>query len=147
MTGVGFDHVESKRPVLRRFEDRDLVPLPAYRNDPEVARYQGWESVTPRLKTYTAHTLAAHDGERMSGFVVLDGDCLSYPCVGPEYYGCGTGRPARLGLGRIGPGAFTLALAGNARALALYRGEGFAVARTFESENAGYPSVPASGWG
>ena len=42
MTGVGFDHVESERLVLRRFEDRDLASLLAYRNDPEVARYQGW---------------------------------------------------------------------------------------------------------
>jgi hypothetical protein len=40
--GIGFDRVESERLVLRRFEDRDRVPLLAYRNDPEVARCQGW---------------------------------------------------------------------------------------------------------
>ena len=65
----------------------------------------------------------------------------------PEYYGRGIGRPVRLGLWRIGPDAFTIALAGNVRALALYRSEGFAAARTFESKNAGYPSAPVSGWG
>jgi RimJ/RimL family protein N-acetyltransferase len=48
VTGVGFDHVESERLVLRRFEDRDLVSLLAYRNDPEIARYQGWKSVSER---------------------------------------------------------------------------------------------------
>ena len=48
MTGAGFVRVESERLVLRRFEDRDLAPLLAYRNDPEVARYQGWESVSER---------------------------------------------------------------------------------------------------
>lgn len=40
MPGVGFDRVESERLVLRRFEDRDLAPLLAYRNDPKVTRYQ-----------------------------------------------------------------------------------------------------------
>lgn len=48
MTGARFVRVESERLVLRRFEDRDLAPLLDYRNDPEVARYQGWESVSER---------------------------------------------------------------------------------------------------
>lgn len=34
--------LETGRLVLRRFEDRDLEPFMQYRNDPEVARYQGW---------------------------------------------------------------------------------------------------------
>jgi hypothetical protein len=38
-----------------------------------------------------------------------------------------------------GPGAFTIALAGNARALSLYESEGFVVTESFECENAGYP--------
>jgi RimJ/RimL family protein N-acetyltransferase len=33
---------------LRRFEDSDLGPFLAYRNDPEVARYQSWESCDER---------------------------------------------------------------------------------------------------
>jgi hypothetical protein len=33
-----------RRLILRRFEDSDLTPFVAYRNDPEVARYQGWDS-------------------------------------------------------------------------------------------------------
>lgn len=32
------------RLVLRRFQEADLEPLLAYRNDPEVARYQSWTS-------------------------------------------------------------------------------------------------------
>ena len=36
-------HLESPRLTLRRFRDADLVPLLAYRNDPEVARFQGWD--------------------------------------------------------------------------------------------------------
>jgi RimJ/RimL family protein N-acetyltransferase len=37
-------HFETPRLILRPFEDRDAVPFAAYRSDPEVARYQGWEA-------------------------------------------------------------------------------------------------------
>jgi RimJ/RimL family protein N-acetyltransferase len=39
----GFDRIESERLVLRRFEEVDLAPFLAYRNDPRVARYQDWD--------------------------------------------------------------------------------------------------------
>ena len=39
---VGRAALESERLSLRRLERRDLPMLLAYRNDPEVARYQGW---------------------------------------------------------------------------------------------------------
>ncbi len=35
--------LESNRLLLRQFQDSDLDAFWAYRNDPEVARYQGWE--------------------------------------------------------------------------------------------------------
>lgn len=38
--------VTSERLALRRFRAQDLEPFHAYRNDPEVARYQSWESLT-----------------------------------------------------------------------------------------------------
>jgi RimJ/RimL family protein N-acetyltransferase len=38
---------QSRRLVLRRFCQTDLGPFTAWRNDPEVARYQGWESCSP----------------------------------------------------------------------------------------------------
>src|ERR671916_2722740 len=40
--------LEAERVALRRFEDSDLAPFLAYRNDPEVARYQSWESCDER---------------------------------------------------------------------------------------------------
>jgi RimJ/RimL family protein N-acetyltransferase len=43
-----FDRLESERKALRRFKDSDLEPFLAYRNDPEVARYQAWESCSER---------------------------------------------------------------------------------------------------
>jgi RimJ/RimL family protein N-acetyltransferase len=46
MSGQEFARLESERLILRRFADSDLAPFLAYRNDPEVARYQAWESCT-----------------------------------------------------------------------------------------------------
>ncbi|MCC7360137.1 MAG: GNAT family N-acetyltransferase [Anaerolineales bacterium] len=38
--------IETPRLTLRRFQDADVAALAAYRNDPEVARYQSWESIS-----------------------------------------------------------------------------------------------------
>ena len=35
--------LETPRLILRRFETRDIATFAAYRADPEVARYQGWQ--------------------------------------------------------------------------------------------------------
>jgi aminoglycoside 6'-N-acetyltransferase len=43
--------LETPRLLLRRFRDDDLAPFLAYRNDPEVARYQSWESCSTREAT------------------------------------------------------------------------------------------------
>ncbi|MDQ3863269.1 MAG: GNAT family N-acetyltransferase [Actinomycetota bacterium] len=48
MSGAGFTRLVSERLILRRFKDSDITPFLAYRNDPEVARYQAWESCTER---------------------------------------------------------------------------------------------------
>jgi RimJ/RimL family protein N-acetyltransferase len=45
---LGFDRIESERLVLRRFEEADLAPFLAYRNDPRVAMYQAWDSYDER---------------------------------------------------------------------------------------------------
>ena len=45
MSEVTFTQIESKRLIHRRFKDSDLAPFMAYRNDPEVARYQSWDSL------------------------------------------------------------------------------------------------------
>jgi len=41
-----FEALESGRLLLRRFSETDLEPFLAYRNDPEVARYQDWEELS-----------------------------------------------------------------------------------------------------
>ncbi len=43
-----FTTIETERLILRRFRESDLASFMAYRNDPEVARYQSWESITRR---------------------------------------------------------------------------------------------------
>ena len=48
MGDAGFTRIESERLILRRFRDSDLAPFVAYRNDPEVARYQSWYSFDER---------------------------------------------------------------------------------------------------
>ncbi|MEW5868396.1 MAG: GNAT family protein [Chloroflexota bacterium] len=37
-------HWETPRLILRAFEDRDQHAFAAYRSDPQVAEYQGWEA-------------------------------------------------------------------------------------------------------
>lgn len=48
MAETTFMQLESERLILRRFRDSDLAPFVAYRNDPEVARYQSWDSFDER---------------------------------------------------------------------------------------------------
>lgn len=38
--------LETPRLRLRRLQDADLPIFMAYRNDPDIARYQGWESIS-----------------------------------------------------------------------------------------------------
>jgi len=45
MSETAFTRLESERLRIRRFKDSDLAPFMAYRNDPEVARYQSWNSL------------------------------------------------------------------------------------------------------
>ncbi len=84
----------------------------------------------------------ACSGEQVVGFVGVDGTYLSWLYVDPALYGQGIGRRLlRLGLRLIGPQAWTVALAGNTRALRLYESEGFQVVDTSSSANAGYPCM------
>jgi RimJ/RimL family protein N-acetyltransferase len=46
MGTTAFKKIETERLVLRRLADEDLGHFLAYLNDPEVARYQSWESYT-----------------------------------------------------------------------------------------------------
>ena len=43
---MSFNRLETSRLIIRRFAAVDLAALLAYRNDPEIARYQSWVSYT-----------------------------------------------------------------------------------------------------
>jgi RimJ/RimL family protein N-acetyltransferase len=45
--------LETERLFLRQFKESDLESFWVYRNDPEVARYQGWDIPYPREKAIT----------------------------------------------------------------------------------------------
>ena len=46
MSMAVFTTLKTTRLRLRHFMDSDLALFMAYRNDPEVARYQGWEGIS-----------------------------------------------------------------------------------------------------
>jgi aminoglycoside 6'-N-acetyltransferase len=57
VTDVGFATLRTARLTLRRFRAEDAAALAAYRSDPEVARYQGWEP--PFLEEQAAAFIAS----------------------------------------------------------------------------------------
>ena len=76
---------ETARLRLRRLRDGDLPAFMAYRNDPEVARYQGWDGITePQACRFIAQQRDVRLGEPGQGCQVavalrdtdqLIGDC------------------------------------------------------------------------
>jgi RimJ/RimL family protein N-acetyltransferase len=51
------------RLILRQFIETDLGPFMAYRNDPNVARYQGWDGITEaQAQAFICEQQAAHPG-------------------------------------------------------------------------------------
>src|SRR5438270_14009420 len=46
MSSAHFTTIETSRLRLRHFRDADLPAFIAYRNDPMVAKYQGWEGIS-----------------------------------------------------------------------------------------------------
>ena len=107
-------------------DPRAFVPLDAEQDDAESFQ---------RSRKFVACM-----GEKIVGFVAVDGTYLSWLYVDPAYYGQGIGRRLlRLGVQCIGPQAWTVVLAGNSRARRLYESEGFQVVDTYDSTNAGYP--------
>lgn len=75
---------------------------------------------------------------RLLGFAGVDGGCVSWLYVHPKHHRRGVGRALlRHALRVAGADAWTITAAGNAAAIALFAGEGFAVTKEFEGEIAG----------
>lgn len=60
MEDPGFERLVTDRLVLRRFRAEDVPRFAAYRNDPEVARFQGWDVPYPEEEARAF--LAAQEG-------------------------------------------------------------------------------------
>jgi RimJ/RimL family protein N-acetyltransferase len=80
-----FTTLETTRLRLRHFGDSDLLAFMAYRNDPEVARYQSWESMNePEARAFIQEQKEIQPGIPGQGFQIaielketgeLIGDC------------------------------------------------------------------------
>ncbi len=91
---------------------------------------------------FESETVVACDGERVVGFVSFREAYITWLYVHPQYCRRGIGRMLlREAVRRCGPQAWVNTLAGNAPAIALYRGEGFDVVKRIASECEGYPCV------
>jgi RimJ/RimL family protein N-acetyltransferase len=105
--------LETPRLRLRRFREADLPLFMAYRNDPEVARYQGWDSISlPEAQAFIEEQRRIQPGVPGVGMQIaiewkatglLVGDC--YFCVQAD-----DSEQAELG--------YTLATAAQGRGLA-----------------------------
>jgi RimJ/RimL family protein N-acetyltransferase len=92
--------LETPRLILRSFEERDALPFTAYRSDPEVACFQGWEAPFPpeEAARFVAEMMRAHPGTPGAWYQVaielrseeeMIGDCAF--CVSTD------GRQAEIG--------------------------------------------------
>src|SRR3954447_10662311 len=91
---------------------------------------------------FEAETLVAWEGARVVGFVSFRGSYITWLYVDPGSYRRGIGRALlREAMKRCGPEAWVNTLAGNAAAIALYVGEGFAIVKRIDSDCDGYPCV------
>lgn len=78
--------------------------------------------------------------KQIVGFIGVDDAYLGWLYIHPDHYGNGIGRKLlQEGLKLIPGKAWTIALAGNAKAVNLYQSEGFVEVHRYQSDNAGYP--------
>jgi len=98
--------LETDRLHIRHFQDSDLEPFWAYRNDPDVARYQGWDVPYPREKAqeFIAEMKAKDPSVQGEWFQAVIEEMTSSELVGdaafylkkddPQaYIGCTIARP------------------------------------------------------
>jgi RimJ/RimL family protein N-acetyltransferase len=87
-----FEPIVTERLRLRRSEPRDAAAISAYRSDPEVHRYQGWERTDPEGVRQEIEQMARRQPGEPGGWVqltveereggVLVGDIGSSPAEG-----------------------------------------------------------------
>ncbi len=105
--------LETARLRLRRFQSDDLAPFMAYRNDPEVARYQSWESISlAEAQTFIEAERAAHLGNPGDGAQIAIELKESGKLIGDCYFRIEVDNPQQAEIG------YTLASGAQGRGLA-----------------------------
>ncbi len=109
----GWPTLETPRLRLRRFREADLPRFMAYRNDPEVARYQGWESISlPEAEAFIAAQRTIHAGVPGVGMQIAIESKDTGALVGDCYFCMSLDDPQQAELG------YTLATTAQGRGLA-----------------------------
>ena len=151
--------VSTARLLLRPFRDSDLAAFVRYRSDPEVARFQSWDDISPAaaavfLRTHLKPSLAKPGTWQQIAIALAPGDQLIGDIgfllredgrtaelgftVAPEHQGLGLAREALTGLMRALFARATLDRldavtdARNARAMRLLERLGFHVRASAE---------------
>lgn len=105
--------LETPRLRLRRFREADLPLFMAYRNDPEVARYQGWDSISlPTAQAFIAEQRRTQPGVPGVGMQIAIESKATGLLVGDCYFRIHAVDPEQAELG------YTLATAAQGRGLA-----------------------------
>lgn len=114
------------RLVLRRFDDTDLQPFVAYRNDPEVARYQSWSMLAPTdAQRFIREMKSARIGEPGEWFQIAIAERRTNRLLGDIGMCVDVERPTHMELG------FTLALTAQGQGYAREAVQAW-IARTFQ---------------
>ncbi len=113
--------------LLGSCDSRAFVPI---EQDPEVEHLRLCQKQVAILNDLVVGFVGIHEGY------------LGWLYVHPDYYGMDIGRKLlQTGLKLINGIAWTIALAGNTRAVDLYQSEGFSEVNRYESDNAGYACI------
>jgi RimJ/RimL family protein N-acetyltransferase len=163
-----FIPIATERLRLRRFKPADASALAAYRADPEVARYQGWEAgyTLAEAEAFVRQMATTEPGETGGWFQVaivdpptdaLLGDCMIHPLaedpaiveigftVAPAYQGKGIASEAATAIvayvfGELGAGSVRAIMdARNTASIAVAEGIGMKRVSTVRTSFKGEP--------
>jgi ribosomal protein S18 acetylase RimI-like enzyme len=124
----------------------DAARLDELRDSAGVAAFLTLEQTAEGEGLFDGLLWVAETDGRVTGFVALDGDEITWLYVDPAHYRQGIGRALlRHAVAHAGDRAEVTVLDGNPAALALYRGEGFVVRETRTGPLVGNERFTATG--
>ena len=95
-----FTELHTDRLVIRRFRPEDVEAFTAYRSDPDVARYQSWETFTrAQAETFVTEIASLHPGMPGEWFQFAVADAVSDALLGDTALCVDADDPSRAELG------------------------------------------------